>query len=160
MEYLLSILFFTLFRYLNPHVKKGDAKFLLSIDSADITTLRYVIAENLDLTLNEEEDEEDDDPNLFGEYVDFEEIKTTNHSAQDGVEIVYEINQSKGLGNNTNIFPSQVQEFPIPDWDETKQTEIVNKIKTQIDVQKEIDKQIAEKQAEISAIIEKAIQTE
>lgn len=66
----------------------------------------------------------------------------------------------KGLGNNTNIFPSQVQEFPIPDWDETKQTEIVNKIKTQIDVQKEIDKQIAEKQAEISAIIEKAIQTE
>ena len=66
----------------------------------------------------------------------------------------------KGLGNNTNIFPSQVQEFPIPDWDETKQTELVDKIKTQIDAQKEIDKQIAEKQAEISAIIESAIQAE
>jgi type I restriction enzyme S subunit len=66
----------------------------------------------------------------------------------------------KGLGNNTNIFPSQVQEFPIPDWEETKQTELVDKIKTQIDEQKEIDKQIAEKQAEISAIIKKAIQTE
>lgn len=66
----------------------------------------------------------------------------------------------KGLGNNTNIFPSQIQEFPIPDWDEEKQKEIVDKIKTQIDSQKEIDKQIAEKQAEISAIIEKAIQTE
>ena len=66
----------------------------------------------------------------------------------------------KGLGNNTNIFPSQVQEFPIPDWDETKQTELVDKIKTQIDAQKEIDKQIAEKQAEISAIIEKALETE
>ncbi|PKH51882.1 hypothetical protein CXF68_14830 [Tenacibaculum sp. Bg11-29] len=66
----------------------------------------------------------------------------------------------KGLGNNTNIFPSQVQEFPIPDWEETKQTELVDKIKTQIDAQKEIDKQITKKQAEISAIIEKAIQTE
>lgn len=66
----------------------------------------------------------------------------------------------KGLGNNTNIFPSQVQEFPIPDWDETKQTEIEAKIKKQIDAQKLIDKQIAEKQAEISAIIEKAIETE
>ncbi|TVZ60178.1 hypothetical protein NA63_2728 [Flavobacteriaceae bacterium MAR_2010_105] len=66
----------------------------------------------------------------------------------------------KGLGNNTNIFPSQVQEFPIPDWDENKQTEIVDKIKKQIDAQKLIDKQIAEKQAEISAIIEKAIETE
>lgn len=26
----------------------------------------------------------------------------------------------KGLGNNTNIFPSQIREFPMPDWDNKK----------------------------------------
>ena len=36
----------------------------------------------------------------------------------------------KGLGNNTNIFPSQIQEFPMLDWNETKQAQIVEKIKT------------------------------
>ncbi len=63
----------------------------------------------------------------------------------------------KGLGNNTNIFPSQIKEFPIPDWDETKQAEIVNKIKTQLDEQKVIDRQIEEKQQAINKIIEDAI---
>jgi len=63
----------------------------------------------------------------------------------------------KGLGNNTNIFPSQIQEFPIPDWSEEKQTEIVEKIKSRIDAQKKIDKQIMEKQNEISELIENAI---
>lgn len=63
----------------------------------------------------------------------------------------------KGLGNNTNIFPSQVREFPMPDWDETKQAEIVNKIKTQLDEQKVIDGQIEEKQQAIHKIIEDAI---
>lgn len=63
----------------------------------------------------------------------------------------------KGLGNNTNIFPSQIQEFPMLDWNETKQTQIVEKIKTQIDSQNTIDKQIEEKQNEISKLIEMAI---
>jgi len=63
----------------------------------------------------------------------------------------------KGLGNNTNIFPSQIQEFPIPDWDETKQSEIVEKIKTQIDAQNIIDKQIEQKQKQINEIIKNAI---
>ncbi len=63
----------------------------------------------------------------------------------------------KGLGNNTNIFPSQIKEFPIPDWDETKQAEIVEKIKTQLDEQKVIDRQIEEKQQTINKIIEDAI---
>lgn len=66
----------------------------------------------------------------------------------------------KGLGNNTNIFPSQIREFPIPDWNEAKQTEIVEKIKSQIDAQKIIDDQIETKQAEINKIIETAIQPE
>lgn len=66
----------------------------------------------------------------------------------------------KGLGNNTNIFPSQIQEFPIPDWDDIKQTEIVDKIKTQIDSQNIIDHQIEHKQQQINDIIESAIMTE
>lgn len=64
----------------------------------------------------------------------------------------------KGLGNNTNIFPSQIQEFPIPDWDGTKQTEIVEKIKSQLDAQKVIDSQIEEKHQTINKLIEEAIQ--
>lgn len=63
----------------------------------------------------------------------------------------------KGLGNNTNIFPSQIQEFPIPDWDDTKQTGIVTKIKTQIDAQNIIDSKIEQKQQQINNIIELAI---
>lgn len=66
----------------------------------------------------------------------------------------------KGLGNNTNIFPSQIKEFPIPDWDETKQAEIVEKIKTQLDEQKVIDRQIEEKQQAINKIIESVIYSE
>lgn len=66
----------------------------------------------------------------------------------------------KGLGNNTNIFPSQIREFPMPDWDKTQQTEIVELIKTQLDQQKEIDRQIEEKQQVINKIIEDAIKQE
>jgi len=36
----------------------------------------------------------------------------------------------KGLGNNTNIFPSQIQEFPIPNWSKEKQIDIVKKIES------------------------------
>lgn len=63
----------------------------------------------------------------------------------------------KGLGNNTNIFPSQIQEFPIPDWTEEKQAEIVEKIRDQIDAQNSIDKEIEKNMAEIKLIIEAAI---
>ena len=63
----------------------------------------------------------------------------------------------KGLGNNTNIFPSQIKEFPMPDWDETKQAEIIEKIKLQLDKQKIIDLQIENKQQAINKIIEDAI---
>lgn len=62
----------------------------------------------------------------------------------------------KGL-QNQNIFPSQIQEFPMPDWDEQKQAQIVQKIKSQLDKQKEIDKQIEEKQMQIERLIEEAI---
>lgn len=66
----------------------------------------------------------------------------------------------KGLGNNTNIFPSQIKEFPIPDWDEKQQADIIKAIKTQLDEQKVIDRQIEEKQQAINRIIEDAIKQE
>lgn len=66
----------------------------------------------------------------------------------------------KGLGNNTNIFPSQIKEFPMPDWNEKKQAEIVEAIKTQLDAQNEIDRQIDTKQQEINKTIENVIKQE
>lgn len=62
----------------------------------------------------------------------------------------------KGL-QNQNIFPSQIQEFPMPNWDEQKQAEIVQQIKVELDKQKEIDIQIEEKQQKIYQIIESSI---
>jgi hypothetical protein len=63
----------------------------------------------------------------------------------------------KGLGNNTNIFPSQIKEFPIPDWSEEKQTKTAEKIKHQIDAQRNIDKEIEKNMAAINRIIEESI---
>lgn len=63
----------------------------------------------------------------------------------------------KGLGNNTNIFPSQIQEFPIPELTLKQQENIVSEIKASVDEQREIEKQIKEKQQEISKIIEVVI---
>ena len=45
----------------------------------------------------------------------------------------------------------------MPDWDETRQAEIVELIKTQLDQQKEIDGQIEEKQQAINKIIEDSL---
>jgi type I restriction enzyme S subunit len=59
----------------------------------------------------------------------------------------------KGLGNNTNIFPSQIQEFPMLDFSLDQQQQIVDKIKTRIDEQQKYTLQIEEKRAEIEKII-------
>jgi type I restriction enzyme S subunit len=64
----------------------------------------------------------------------------------------------KGMGNMTNIFVSQVKDFPVL-FDETKQAEIVKKIKSQIDAQNSIDHQIEQKQQQINELIENAIKT-
>ena len=63
----------------------------------------------------------------------------------------------KGLGNNTNIFPNQIQELPMPNWNKEKQAEVVKKIKVELEKQQVIDLQIEEKQKEISNLIELAI---
>ena len=40
------------------------------------------------------------------------------------------------IGNNTNIFPNIVQEFPIPDIDIDEQENIVKEIERKLDIQK------------------------
>ncbi|MCX6277218.1 MAG: hypothetical protein NT004_03865 [Bacteroidetes bacterium] len=63
----------------------------------------------------------------------------------------------KGLGNNTNIFPSQVRELPIPEISFAVQEKIVAVIKNETDKQREFDKKIHEKKEEINQIIINAI---
>ena len=55
------------------------------------------------------------------------------------------------------IYPTQLNEFMIPIVKEKKQSEIVNKIKAELDSQKEIEKQILNKRNKIKQIIEEAI---
>ncbi len=62
----------------------------------------------------------------------------------------------KGMGNMTNIFVSQVKDFPIL-YDDTKVEKITQKIQSQIQAQNVIDEQIEAKQQEISLLIENAI---
>lgn len=68
-------------------------------------------------------------------------------------QYLIEINK-KGLGN-TNIFPSQIQEFPMIAVDLKKQHEIVDKIKEEINRYEEVKKQIETKKDEINEIIKK-----
>ena len=70
-------------------------------------------------------------------------------------ELIY--GYKKGLGNNTNIFPNQIQEFPIPDVSLEKQNEIVLKIKSEIDKQNEIENEIHNLRNTIHKIINESI---
>jgi restriction endonuclease S subunit len=63
----------------------------------------------------------------------------------------------KGLGNNTNIFPSQVRELPVPDISLNEQNRIVNEIKSETDKQRVFDKKIAEKKRQIDLLVQNAI---
>lgn len=67
-------------------------------------------------------------------------------------QYLVEINK-KGLGNNTNIFPNQVQEFPIPDISLSEQQQIIDMINTELNKQDIIRKQISEKKYEIEQIL-------
>jgi len=68
-------------------------------------------------------------------------------------QYLIEINK-KGL-SITNIFPSQIQEFPMIAVDLKKQHEIVDKIKEEINRYEEVKKQIETKKDEINEIIKK-----
>ncbi len=135
---------------LRKTVQKGD---ILLARSGEGTIGKVALIEDEDLTA------------IFADFT--QRIRLTNYNTlfayyffrSDFFQyLVY--THKKGLGNNTNIFPSQIQEFPIPDWDETKQNSIAAKIKTQIDSQNLIDQQIEQKQQQINAIIENAIKTQ
>ena len=63
-----------------------------------------------------------------------------------------EINK-KGLGNNTNIFPNQIQEFPIPYISLNEQKLIVDSINAELEKQKVIDKKIMKEREKIEKIL-------
>ena len=63
----------------------------------------------------------------------------------------------KGLGNNTNIFPIVIREFPIPDISLEEQQYIVEEIRAEIDKQNNIKTQIIELRSKIDTIIENAL---
>jgi len=71
-------------------------------------------------------------------------------------QYLVEINK-KGLGNNTNIFPSQIQEFPMINIPLKKQQKIVDEIKTELDKQEEMNKRIEKERNKINEIIEGAV---
>lgn len=132
---------------LNKTVQKGD---ILLARSGEGTIGKVALIEDEDLNA------------IFADFT--QRIRLTNYNtlfayyffrSEFFQYLVY--THKKGLGNNTNIFPSQIREFPIPDWKENKQTKIVLKIKNQIDAQNIIDQQIEVKQLQINAIIENAI---
>lgn len=63
----------------------------------------------------------------------------------------------KGLGNNTNIFPAVIQEFPIPDISIDEQQRIVDEIQSEMVEQDNIRAEIAALRSQIDSIIEKTI---
>ena len=63
--------------------------------------------------------------------------KITSSLLNQLIQYLIEINK-KGLGNNTNIFPSQIQEFPLIDIELSEQQRIVNLIKLELDKQDKI----------------------
>ena len=71
-------------------------------------------------------------------------------------QYLIEINK-KGLGNNTNIFPSQVQEFPLIDIPLDRQEKIVDEIKAELDKQEAMKSRIESARNEIDKIIAKAV---
>ncbi len=71
-------------------------------------------------------------------------------------QYLVEINK-KGLGNNTNIFPSQIQELPLLDISLQKEQKIVSEIKAGLDAQARIKTEIEKQRNEIDTIIQNAI---
>lgn len=65
----------------------------------------------------------------------------------------------KGLGNNTNIFPIVVREFPLSDISLEEQQHIVNEIQAEIDKQSAIKNKIQSLRNQIDEIIENVIKS-
>ena len=65
-----------------------------------------------------------------------------------------EINK-KGLGNNTNIFPNQLMEFPIIDISVEKQKKIVKEIEEKLKDQKILNEKLDFERAKIDELVSK-----
>ena len=105
-----------------------------------------------------------DDEDLQGIFADFTmRIRLENYNPlfayyyfrTDYFQYLIEVNK-KGLGNNTNIFPSQIQEFTMIDISLKDQQKIVDEIKAELDKQEEMKQKIEAKRNKIGEIIEKA----
>lgn len=106
---------------------------------------------------------EDDEPNaIFADFTMRVRLKNYNQRfayyffRTTYFQVLIEINK-KGLGNNTNIFPSQIREFPIIDISLTRQQKIVDEIKLELDLQEQIKKHIEAERQKIDVIIEQSI---
>ena len=106
-----------------------------------------------------------EDEELQGVFADFTmRIRLSNYNPlfayyyfrTEYFQYLVEVNK-KGLGNNTNIFPSQIQEFPMIDIDLKAQQKIVDEIKAELDKQEEIKQKVETERNKIDEIIEKAI---
>ena len=106
-----------------------------------------------------------DDEDLLGIFADFTmRIRLKNYNPlfayyyfrTEYFQYLIEVNK-KGLGNNTNIFPSQIQELPMIDISLKEQQKIVDEIKAELDKQEEIKNKIESERNKIDEIIEKAI---
>ena len=63
----------------------------------------------------------------------------------------------KGLGNNTNIFPIVVREFPLIDISVSEQNRIVEEIHVEISKQEKLKGDISKLQKQIDQIVEEGI---
>ena len=106
-----------------------------------------------------------DDGSIEGIFADFTmriRLKNCNQKfvyyyfRTDYFQYLVEINK-KGLGNNTNIFPNQLQEFPILDIPLKEQNKIVKNIETEIEKQNYIKEQIETERKKIDDIIMNSI---
>lgn len=106
-----------------------------------------------------------DDEDLQGIFADFTmRIRLQNYNPlfayyyfrTEYFQYLVEVNK-KGLGNNTNIFPSQIQEFPLIDISLKSQQKIVDEIKAELDKQEEIKSRIESERNKIDEITEKSI---
>src|SRR3989344_1606410 len=106
-----------------------------------------------------------DDEDLKGIFADFTmRIRLQNYNPlfayyyfrTEYFQYLIEVNK-KGLGNNTNIFPSQIQEFPMIDIPLKNQQKIVDEIKAELDKQEEMKQKIEVERNKIDEMIEKAI---
>lgn len=66
----------------------------------------------------------------------------------------------KGLGNNTNIFPIVIQEFPMIDISLEEQQRIVDEIQCKMNAQSDLKKKSNELRAKIEALLENVISGE